>query len=71
MGTIHGRAPAAPVRGGLRLVWHHPAGARASGARKCTQTINFPPRPALRSEAGVRPPPAASRRRAPHSGPGG
>lgn len=53
-----------------RLIGPHPAGALASGARKCTQTINFPPRPARLWEAGVRPPLAASPRRAPHSGRG-
>lgn len=65
----HGTPPGA--RGPARRPTHRaPAcGARGSGARKCTQTINFPPRPA-RARGRVRPPPAASPRRAPHSGSG-
>lgn len=56
-------APAAPVRGFGRGGPHR-SGAPGSGARKCTQTINFPrppTHPARRSEAKVRRRPPAPR----------
>ena len=50
-----------------RLPGPHPAGALASGARKCTQTINS--RPARRGSGKPGPPASpASPRRAPRSG---
>ena len=61
MGTVQGCAPAAPARN-LGRGGPSRSGAQDSGARKCIQTINFPPAPprAVLGGGGGQGPPASS-----------